>query len=200
MNNNIKTRCAWAKNDFEILYHDTEWGVPVYEDNKLFEFIILESAQAGLSWSIILKKREAYRLAYANFNPKLVANYDLDQQNILMQNSGIIRNKLKISASINNAKIFLAIQQQFNSFSNYLWSFTEGKIIQNNWIMPCQIPTSVNISDRISKDLKDKGLKFFGPVTCYAFLQAVGVINDHLTCCFRHSELLEKFKNNLKVI
>lgn len=190
MNNNIFTRCLWARNNSEILYHDLEWGVPVYEDNKLFEFIILESAQAGLSWSIILKKREAYRLAYANFNPSLVANYDFNQQNILMQNAGIIRNKSKINASINNARIFLAIQQKFNSFSDYLWSFTEGKIIQNNWTSSCQIPTSTNISDKISKDLKNKGLKFFGPVTCYAFLQAVGVINDHLTCCFRHEELL----------
>lgn len=183
------SRCPWAKQPLDIIYHDTEWGTPVYDDNKLFEFIILESAQAGLSWSTILKKRPAYREAYNEFNPELVAAYDNNHKNRLIQNAGIVRNKLKIIASINNAKIFLDIQQQFNSFSNYLWNFTDGKILQNSRNLLSDVPSSTILSDKISKDLKDRGFKFFGSTTCYAYLQAVGVVNDHLKSCFRYHEL-----------
>ncbi|MCC8417802.1 MAG: DNA-3-methyladenine glycosylase I [Rickettsia endosymbiont of Bryobia graminum] len=183
------SRCPWAKQQLDIIYHDTEWGVPVYNDNKLFEFIILESAQAGLSWSTILKKRSAYKEAYNEFQPELVAAYDSHYQNHLIQNAGIVRNRLKIEASINNAKIFLNIQQQHNSFNNYLWNFTDGKILQNHRNSLSDIPSSTTLSDQISKDLKSRGFKFFGSTTCYAFLQAVGIVNDHLTSCFRYHEL-----------
>lgn len=191
MSTHIISRCPWAKQPLDIIYHDIEWGVPIYNDNILFEFIILESAQAGLSWSTILKKRSGYREAYNEFQPELVAAYDSNYQNYLLQNAGIIRNRLKIAASINNAKIFLNIQQQYNSFSDYLWNFTDGKIIQNHRNSLSNIPSSTTLSDRISKDLKNRGFKFFGSTTCYAFLQAVGVVNDHLQSCFRYCELYD---------
>lgn len=180
------SRCSWAIQPLDILYHDNEWGIPIYKDTQLFEFIILESAQAGLSWSTIWKKRNGYRLAYDNFNPNLVALYDDNKQKELLDNTDIIRNKLKIASFINNAKIFLDIQVKHGSFSNYLWNFTNGKVIQNHWQSLSEIPSSTALSNKISKDLRSQGFKFFGPTTCYAFLQAVGVVNDHLTSCFRY--------------
>nr|WP_253308551.1 DNA-3-methyladenine glycosylase I [Rickettsia endosymbiont of Ceutorhynchus assimilis] len=178
-------RCGWAKSELDILYHDLEWGNPVYDDQKLFEFIILETAQAGLSWSTILKKQENYRNAYDNFDFVKVAAYNDTKKHLLLQNSGIIRNKLKIEASISNAQVFLQIRNEFKSFSNYIWHFTQGEVIYNNFNMLSDIPTQTDLSLIISKDLKARGFKFFGPVTCYAFLQAIGVVNDHITSCFR---------------
>lgn len=183
-------RCPWAKGQLDIIYHDTEWGIPVYNDNKLFEFVILESAQCGLSWSTILKKRSHYKEAYDGYDPYLVATYDHERQTSLLQNPGIIRNRLKISSSVENAKAFIGIQNKYNSFSDYLWNFTDGKIIENNWKTLKEIPASSPLSDKISKDLKSHGFKFFGPTTTYAFLQAVGVINDHLVSCFRNKDTL----------
>lgn len=180
-------RCGWAQLDLDVIYHDTEWGVPVYDDQKLFEFIILETAQAGLSWSIILKKRENYRQAYDNFDAVLVARYDQHKKLKLLENTGIIRNKLKIAASIINAQVFLKIQDEFISFSNYIWQFTENEIIYNRPLSLQEIPNNTELSFKISRELKIKGFKFFGPTTCYAFLQAVGIVNDHVTDCFRSS-------------
>ncbi len=185
-------RCGWAKSELDILYHDLEWGNPVYDDQKLFEFIILETAQAGLSWSTILKKRENYRNAYDNFDFVKVAAYNDTKKHLLLQNSGIVRNKLKIEASISNAQVFLQISNEFKSFSNYIWHFTHGEVIYNNFNMLSDIPTQTELSLIISKDLKARGFKFFGPVTCYAFLQAIGVVNDHITSCFQFLKSSEK--------
>ena len=184
--NNTLSRCSWASKPLDIVYHDTEWGVAVYDDIKLFEFIVLESAQAGLNWYTILKKRSGYKLAYSEFNPELVAMYDDKRRNILLQDPNIVRNKMKIEASISNAQAFLAVQKEYGSFSNYLWSFTGGKIIYGNYELITEIPASTALSDKISKDLKNRGFKFFGSTTCYAFLQAVGVANDHIKSCFRY--------------
>ena len=184
--NNTLSRCSWASKPLDIVYHDTEWGVAVYDDIKLFEFIVLESAQAGLNWYTILKKRSGYKLAYSEFNPELVAMYDDKRRNILLQDPNILRNKMKIEASISNAQAFLAVQKEYGSFSNYLWSFTGGKIIYGNYELITEIPASTALSDKISKDLKNRGFKFFGSTTCYAFLQAVGVANDHIKSCFRY--------------
>jgi len=188
MNDSLINRCGWAKLELDVKYHDTEWGVPVYDDQKLFEFIILEMAQAGLSWSIILKKRENYRKAYDNFNPMLIAHYDNYKKLNLLEDIGIVRNKLKIAASIINAQAFLKIQDEFKSFSNYIWQFTENKVIYNRPFSLQEIPNSTELSVKISKELKTKGFKFLGPITCYAFLQAVGIVNDHVTSCFRYND------------
>lgn len=180
-------RCPWGTADeLYLRYHDEEWGVPVYEDKKQFEFLVLESAQAGLSWHTILKKRENYRTAYDGFNVEKVAKYNKKKIEELMRNAGIIRNRRKIEASINNAKIFLEIQKEFDSFCNYLWEFVDGKPLVNNWTEVSQIPAKTELSDRISKDLKKRGFKFLGSITIYSHLQATGLVNDHLTYCFRY--------------
>jgi DNA-3-methyladenine glycosylase I len=181
-------RCPWCLgNELYIKYHDEEWGVPVHEDKKHFEFLVLESAQAGLSWLTILKKRENYREAYDGFDAEKVALYDEQKIAQLLNNPGIIRNKRKIEASINNAKKFLEIKKQWGSFDNYLWSFVDGKPIINHWEDIEQIPGNTELSTTISKDLKKKGFKFLGPTIIYSHMQAVGLINDHITTCFRYN-------------
>lgn len=185
-------RCQWVKNDrLEIAYHDTEWGVPLHDDQKLFEFLILEGAQAGLSWTTILKKRDSYRQAFDGFEPARVARYNESKKQELLYNSGIIRNRLKIEAAILNAQKFLAIQEEFGSFDTYIWQFVNGDPIQNHWSSLTQIPTQTHMSDAMSKDLKKRGFKFVGSTICYAFMQAVGMVNDHTVDCFRHRELLD---------
>ena len=169
-----------------IAYHDNEWGVPVHDDRLLFEFLILEGAQAGLSWSTILQKRENYRRAFDNFDPPKVARYNARKLNSLMNDAGIVRNRLKIGAAVQNAKAFLAVQQEFASFDKYIWSFTNGKTIRNQWKSTKQVPARTPESDAMSKDLLKRGFKFVGSTICYAFMQAVGIVNDHTINCFRH--------------
>lgn len=188
-------QCPWGTADeLYIRYHDEEWGVPVYEDNKQFEFLVLESAQAGLSWHTILKKRENYRAAYDGFDVQKVAKYDEKKIEELMQNAGIIRNRRKIEASINNAKIFLEIQNEFGNFCKYLWGFVDGKPVVNNWTEVSQIPAKTELSDRISKDMKKRGFKFLGSIIIYSHLQATGLVNNHLTYCFRYEECKKLIK------
>ena len=185
-----KIRCKWlTKDDIYIKYHDEEWGVPIYDDNKLFEFLILEGAQAGLSWLTVLKKRESYRALYENFDPLLVANFSDLKKRELLNNVRIIRNKLKIEASILNAKAFLGIQKEYDSFSNYIWKFTNNKIIKNKYKYHSELPSQTLLSDKISKELKSRGFKFVGSTIIYAFMQAIGMVNDHLTDCFRYDEV-----------
>ncbi|MEA2097150.1 MAG: DNA-3-methyladenine glycosylase I [Candidatus Cloacimonadota bacterium] len=185
-------RCPWStSNELYIKYHDEEWGVPVFDDQKQFEFLVLESAQAGLSWNTILKKRENYRAAYDDFDVQKVARYDENKINELMQNAGIIRNHRKIEASINNAKIFIEIQKEYNSFCNYLWGFVENKPLVNYWTEISQIPAKTELSDRVSKDMKKRGFKFLGSIILYSHLQATGLVNDHLKSCFRWKECQE---------
>ena len=186
----MKTRCGWVSEDkIYIDYHDLEWGVPEYNDDKLFEHLILDCHQAGLSWLTILKKRENYRMAFDHFNARKIAIYDDKKLYELLSNKGIIRNKLKISATINNARRFLEIQKEFESFSNYIWSFTNGKTIVNKWKSLKELPSKTHESINMSKDLKQKGFVFIGPTICYAFMQAVGIVNDHIIDCFRYSEV-----------
>lgn len=187
----MKNRCLWCENTFEeyVSYHDEEWGVPVHDDQKQFEFLTLESAQAGLSWSTILKKREGYRQAFANFEVQKVARFDEQKIQQLLNNSGIVRNELKIRSAINNARRFIEIQEEFGSFDTYIWSFVEGEPIQNNWKNHEDVPVTTPLSDRFSKDLKKRGFKFVGSTTMYAHLQAAGLVNDHLASCFRHAEV-----------
>ncbi|MGE4354373.1 MAG: DNA-3-methyladenine glycosylase I [Oscillospiraceae bacterium] len=179
-------RCDWCQSDdLYIKYHDEEWGVPVHEDRKHFEFLVLESAQAGLSWLTILKKRENYRKAYDNFDPEKVACYDDRKVEELLMNGGIIRNRRKIEASIINAKMFLVIQREFGSFDQYIWQFVDHRPIVNHYQAIFEIPAKSDLSDRVSKDLKARGFKFLGSVTVYAHLQATGIINDHIDSCFK---------------
>ena len=186
----MKTRCEWArKTEHEKDYHDNEWGVPLYDDRLLFEFLILEGAQAGLSWSTVLAKRDNYRVAFDNFDPKIVANYTTEKIEELLQNPGIIRNKLKINSAVTNAKLFLKIVGEFGSFNKYIWSFVDGKPITNSWISLKEVPATTPISDAMSKDLKKRGFKFVGSTICYAFMQATGMVNDHTVDCFRYSEV-----------
>lgn len=181
-----KDRCSWCVgNALYEKYHDEEWGVPVHDETKHFEFLLLESQQAGLSWLTILKKRENYRKAFMDFDPTLISKFTVEQIEELIQNPGIIRNKLKILAIINNAKCFLKVQEEFELFDNYIWSFTNNKIIYNNWSSLKEIPTTSPLAENISLDLKKRGFKFLGATTIYAHLQAIGIINDHLTSCFR---------------
>ena len=191
-------RCDWLDlaNPLYVKYHDLEWGVPVHDDDKLFAFLILEGAQAGLSWEIILNKRNNYYQAFDNFDPQKVAFYDLHKQAILLSNKGIIRNRLKIKSAVTNAQVFLAIQQEFNSFDNYIWSFVNHKPIQNSFASIMQIPTETEISKKISDDLKQRGMKFVGPTIIYAFMQAIGMVNDHVTNCFRHKQIKELSENS----
>ena len=183
----FKTRCDWCGNDpLYMKYHDEEWGVPVHEDIKHFEFLVLESAQAGLSWITILRKRENYRKAYDDFDYIKVAQYDEVKVSELIQDQGIVRNKLKIAASINNAKMFLEIQKEFGSFDNYIWAFVDNKPLINHWDNISKVPATSELSDKVSKDLKKRGFKFLGSTITYAHLQATGLINDHIISCFRY--------------
>ena len=184
-------RCPWAGNELSIRYHDMEWGTPVHADRTLFEFLILEGAQAGLSWDTILKKRENYRTAFDNFDPARVARYDRKKVQSLLKNEGIVRNKLKIHSAIRNAKAFLEVQKEFGSFDRYIWSFTGGKPIVNTRRAHKHIPASVPESDAMSKDLKKRGFNFVGTTICYAFMQATGMVNDHLVSCFRYTQVGE---------
>ncbi|MDP8033318.1 DNA-3-methyladenine glycosylase I [Pasteurella atlantica] len=181
-----KRRCSWVNldNSLSVQYHDTEWGKPEFDDRKLFEMLILEGAQAGLSWNTILNKRENYRIAFDHFNPQKIAKYDEKKIAELLQNSGIVRNKLKINSVVKNAKIFLDIQQEFGSFSNYIWAFVKNKPIKNHIQDYAQTPAMTPLSDKISKDLKKRGMSFVGSTIIYAFMQAVGMVNDHQTDCF----------------
>ena len=182
------TRCAWAKGDLYIEYHDREWAVPVHEDRLLFEFLILEGAQAGLSWLTILKKRQNYRRAFNHFEPAKVARYDSRRVQRLLADPGIVRNKLKIHSAIQNAKAFVSVQGEFGSFDNYLWRFVGGRPIRNQWKSLGEVPARTEVSDALSKDLLRRGFKFVGSTICYAFMQAVGLVNDHTTDCFRHGK------------
>lgn len=184
-----KVRCAWATNELSILYHDREWGVPQHEDRVLFEFLILEGAQAGLSWDTILRKRENYRAAFDGFDAKKIARYDSKKTQRLLRDEGIIRNRLKIASAIRNPKAFLAVQKEFGSFDRYIWQFVEGKPLVNAWRLGRRIPASTPLSDAMSKDLKKRGFNFVGSTICYAFMQAIGMVNDHAVECFRYPQL-----------
>lgn len=185
-----KIRCGWCKgNELYEQYHDLEWGVPVYDDRQLFEFLILETFQAGLSWITVLKKRENFREAFDFFDYEKIALYNDDKFEELMQNAGIIRNKLKIKAAITNAQLFIKVQEEFGSFSNYIWGFIDGKPITNNYNSLNEVPATTKLSDTISKALKKRGFKFVGSTVVYAYMQATGMVNDHITSCFRHKEV-----------
>jgi DNA-3-methyladenine glycosylase I len=188
-------RCPWAKGEEYVLYHDEEWGVPVHNDRLLFEFLILEGAQAGLSWATILKKRENFRKAFDQFDPALVAKYGKKKQTNLLGNAGIVRNRLKIGSAISNAKAFLAVQDEFGSFDDFIWSFVDRKPIQNSWKSLKEIPANTTESDAMSKELKRRGFRFVGSTICYAFMQAVGMANDHLVDCFRYKQLKPRKKS-----
>jgi DNA-3-methyladenine glycosylase I len=182
-------RCPWAKSDIYVRYHDEEWGVPVHDDRVLFEFLILEGAQAGLSWETILRKREAYREAFDRFDPRLVAKYDARKRSALMKNEGIVRNRLKIEAAVVNARLFLEVQKEHGTFDDYIWSFVDHRPKQNKWKSHSEVPASTAESDAMSADLRKRGFKFVGSTICYAFMQATGMVNDHLVDCFRAREL-----------
>ncbi|UMB53536.1 DNA-3-methyladenine glycosylase I [Lutibacter sp. A64] len=185
-------RCDWCGEDpIYVEYHDKEWGVPVFNDTKLFEFLILETFQAGLSWITVLKKRENFREAFDNFNYKKIATYNDNKFNELLNNKGIIRNKLKIKATISNATCFMEIQKEFGSFSNYIWKFTNGKPLKNTYKTLSEVPATTLLSDIISKDLKKRGFKFVGSTVIYAYMQATGMVNDHITSCYRHKQVNE---------
>ncbi len=183
------SRCAWPKKPLDIQYHDDEWGVPLHDDNHLFELLILEGVQAGLSWSTVLQRRSAYRELYDHFDPAVVALYSQQKIDDLLSNPLLIRNKLKIHSSVKNAQAFLLVQKEFGSFDNYLWQFVNQKPIINHWQTPQQVPAQTELSSHLSRDLKSRGFNFVGPTICYAFMQATGLVNDHLISCFRHSEL-----------
>jgi DNA-3-methyladenine glycosylase I len=182
-------RCPWAKTELYVQYHDTEWGVPVHDDRLLFEFLVLEGAQAGLSWETILKKRANYRAAFDQFDPALVASYGQKKRRSLLTDAGIVRNRLKIEAAIQNAKAFLAVQQEMGTFQEYVWGFVGHQPRQNTWRSFTEVPARTPESDALSVDLRRRGFKFVGSTICYAFMQAVGMVNDHVIACFRHAEL-----------
>jgi len=182
-------RCAWATGELSVRYHDEEWGVPLHDDRTFFEFLILEGAQAGLSWSTILNKRENYRRAFDNFEPERVARFDRRRIQKLLVDPGIVRNKLKIASSVENAKAFLRLQEEFGSFDRYIWQFVGGKPRINRWKSLKQLPAKTSESDAMSKDLKKRGFNFVGSTICYAFMQATGIVNDHAVNCFRYRPL-----------
>lgn len=182
-------RCTWPKNELAIAYHDQEWGVPVFNDQKHFEFLTLEGAQAGLSWDTVLRKREAYRQAFCRFDFLEVSRFGENDIERLMQDPGIIRNRAKIAAAIHNARLFLEIQKEYGTFSDYIWKFVNGRPILNVWDDPANIPAITPEAENLSKDLKRRGFKFVGPTVCYAHMQAAGLVNDHLVSCFRHVEV-----------
>ncbi len=188
-------RCAWVSNDLAAAYHDTEWGVPLHDEHKLFEFLILEGAQAGLSWDTILKKREHYRTVYDGFDPRKVARYTETKQAKLLADAGIVRNRLKVASSVRNAKAFLKVQNEFGGFDAYVWRFVDGTPVQNRWKTLKDIPASTPVSDALSKDLKKRGFNFVGSTIMYAFMQATGMVNDHTTDCHRHAAC---FQHQLK--
>jgi len=190
VNSAVKTRCSWANGELSIRYHDEEWGVPVHDDRTLFEFLILEAAQAGLSWNTILNKRENYRKAFDGFDPARVARYDRKKIQKLLRDPGIVRNKLKIASTVENAKAFLGVQQEFGTFDGYIWQFVGGKPRINKRTSLREIPPRTAESDAMSKDLKRRGFNFVGSTICYAFMQAVGMVNDHCIDCFRYKALL----------
>ena len=190
-----KIRCGWCVGDplYEA-YHDEEWGVPLKEDAAIFEFLTLETFQAGLSWITVLRKRENFRKAFDNFDYTKIANYSEEKIEVLMQDSGIIRNRLKILAAVTNSQAFMKVQQEFKSFSNYIWSFVNDQPVQNNWNQLSQVPATTPVSDALSKDLKKRGFKFVGSTVIYAHMQATGMVNDHVTSCFRHKEVQNLIK------
>lgn len=189
-NNDQLIRCAWAGSDpLYREYHDREWGVPLHDDRLLFEFLILEGAQAGLSWLTVLRKREAYRCCFHHFDPEKVASFDAAKVSELLSNTGIIRNRLKIESAVGNARSFLSLREEFGSFDTYLWNFVDGRPIRNCWRNVSEIPAATPLSDRLSRDLKRRGFRFVGSTICYAFMQAVGMVNDHIVTCYRHAEL-----------
>jgi DNA-3-methyladenine glycosylase I len=188
----VKTRCTWAGNNQLYLdYHDQEWGVPVHDDQRLFEFLTLEGAQAGLSWLTILKKREGYRAAFDYFDPHAVAQFDAARVTQLLENPAIVRNRLKVESTLSNARAFLQVQEEFGSFAAYQWRFVDGRPLQNAWRSSKEVPASTEISDALSKDLKQRGFRFVGSTICYAHMQAVGMVNDHTVDCFRWRELAD---------
>lgn len=191
----MKTRCSWCANSFDeyVRYHDEEWGVPVHDDQKHFEFLVLESAQAGLSWATILKKREGYRKAFANFDYQTVSEYGEGMVEDLLQDASIIRNRAKIEATINNARRFMEVQGEFGTFDKYIWQFVGGKPIVNSWKTMKEVPVTTRESDALSKDLKRRGFKFVGSTTMYAHMQAIGLVNDHTTDCFRYEEMKNQY-------
>ena len=192
-------RCAWAESTpLSTRYHDTEWGVPVHDDRILFEFLILEGAQAGLSWNTILNKRVNYRAAFANFDPRAVARYDRRKIAALMRNAGIVRNRLKIESTVSNARAFLAVQHEFGSFDRYIWQFVDGTPLRNRWRRSSDVPASTALSDIISIDLKKRDFRFVGTTICYAFMQATGIVNDHLVTCFRHRAAGREFNKTVE--
>jgi DNA-3-methyladenine glycosylase I len=184
-----KKRCPWGKGLLERAYHDTEWGVPLHDDRRLFEFLVLEGAQAGLSWSTILRKRDAYRDAFAGFDPDVVASYGPRDVRRLLRNPGIVRNRMKIEAAITNARAFLQVQAEFGSFDTYVWRFVKGRPRLNRRRSMRDVPSETPESRALSKDLQSRGFRFVGPTICYAFMQAVGMVNDHLLSCYRHKEV-----------
>jgi DNA-3-methyladenine glycosylase I len=193
-------RCDWAnRSELEQSYHDDEWGMEIHDDRTLFEFLVLEGAQAGLSWSTILRKREGYRKAFDNFDARKISKYSENAVSRLLTNSGIIRNRLKINAAITNARAFLQVQREFGSFDSYIWQFVNGSTIQNSWRKMTDIPSSTPESDAMSKDLMKRGFKFVGTTICYAFMQAVGMVNDHVVDCFRYRELRNKKKKRDRI-
>ena len=183
------SRCGWARTELSIPYHDTEWGVPLHDDRRLFEFLILEGAQAGLSWETILRKRDAYRRAFDDFDPERVARYTPKKLERLMADPGIVRNRLKIDSAVTNARAFLAVQKEFASFDGYIWRFVDGKPVVNKVKALGEVPASTPQSDAMSKDLKKRGFRFVGTTICYAFMQATGMVNDHAITCFRYREV-----------
>jgi DNA-3-methyladenine glycosylase I len=188
----MKTRCEWATGDALLMqYHDEEWGVPVHDDRTLFEFLVLEGAQAGLSWLTVLRKRENYRQAFDNFEVKKVANYGEEEIAALLKDPGIIRNRLKVRSAVTNARAFLQVQQEFGSFDKYIWQFVDGKPVHNAWKRLDQLPAKTETAEALSKDLIRRGFKFVGPTICYAHMQATGMVNDHLVSCFRYPQLLD---------
>jgi DNA-3-methyladenine glycosylase I len=190
------TRCRWATTELNIPYHDEEWGVPVHNENTWFEFLTLEGAQAGLSWDTVLKKRDRYREVFANFDPQKIARYDAKKVKSLLADPGIIRNRLKIAATIGNARAFLEIQKEFGSFDAYIWRFVNGKPIQNTWKTHKKLPASSAVSDAISNDLKKRGFRFVGSTICYALMQATGLVNDHMLDCFRYSQVANQHRTS----
>lgn len=192
-------RCSWCRGDeLYIKYHDQEWGVPVFDDRKLFEFLVLEAAQAGLSWLTILKKRENYRAAYTGFDPEVVAGFSEQELEGLLKHQGIIRNERKIRASIHNARRFLEVQAEFGSFSTYLWRFVDYRPVVNNWQSEKEIPAQTALSEAVAADLKKRGFQFVGPIIIYAYLQATGLVNDHIITCLRHQQIRDLYLTQKK--
>ncbi|MCU0370973.1 MAG: DNA-3-methyladenine glycosylase I [Bacteroidales bacterium] len=184
-----KSRCGWIADELMQKYHDEEWGVPLHDDRKLFEFMVLDAFQAGLSWKTILNKRENFRNAFDDFDPEKIAAYDDRQYEKLLNDAGIIRNRAKINATISNARAFIKVREEFGSFDHYIWSFVDYKPVVNNWQSLSDLPAKTELSDRMSKDLTRRGFKFVGSTICYAFMQAAGMVNDHVVDCFRHKEV-----------